>query len=92
MMSSHVQQIVKGAAIVSLGWYLMAPPQTSQGSYNTGASLSQWITTGGYDDATTCNAERTQRWQSGPAAQRMEAAASACIASDDRRLVQQNND
>ena len=84
------------AALMLLGWYLMAPPMYSPGDVvDERAPLSQWKTINSFDTASQChnymNTLRSAVSGHPPDEQatiRKRLAKSLCIASDDPRLFQ----
>jgi hypothetical protein len=85
------------AALVLVGWYLLAPPALKGGGgYDPDAPLNRWINEGSYDSAADCEAFRTSIIEAASGHIAKQQAhyiqsyflLSVCIASDDPRLKQ----
>lgn len=77
------------AALALTGWYLMTPPQTN-GHYDTGAPLAQWLIESGFATGDACRKtliELTSRARQEGRADDLEKVKDArCLPTDDPRL------
>jgi hypothetical protein len=87
-------KLYHAAALVSVGWYLMMPPTTSNGEPDLEAPLSEWEVNGSYPTAQACDkqyqADVKSALEFGHMIGHKDAGriqAEECLATDDPRLA-----
>ena len=77
------------ASLALVGWYLMAPPMTSDHKIRDDAPIAQWQMVDSFDDAGSCHDSRfrvMRNMKSAAECGYQRALHSACISTDDPRL------